>query len=695
MVKFGRYLLEAAAQTGIPATDFFDYKMVKKVCIKKIIDTKTEQARAFPEQTYEFAEVLDQQIAKIRAFIEKTTQDLDRQLNDLMKQEEEERKKKNSQKGSEYFLQKANQMGEEFVRLSSFVAINKLGIDKIIKKHDKHAAMLFRDVFPFFLQERALLHTHFFDAQILTLSDFFAKLRGEVVDKNIAVGTNFERQSIKYWVHPQDAMTVIMIIIQHLPVYSFKPSEAKGEFRRKCISDIKSTYYDNEKLYMYHERMKREEGASLIRIRWYDNKDTDLFVERKIHHEGWVQDSSTKERFVLPSRKIDSFIAGEYPVEAFVEDLKKKPKVNAETVAHQQELFTEVQRRFAKYDLFPSVRTHYLRMAFQIPGDATVRVSLDLDVEMSTEWLCPAGHWRSERPDGELTYHFPYAIMEVKLQGSGDQIPDWIKDLMNCKFCEAVPKFSKFGHGTATLHPDRINVKPYWFDQMNKEIESIYKPDRGTHLYREFRPPAQPSATPQPVALSLGLPGSPPPRDSSDNLSGERSDDDRNGDEHGAAAAGLRRRAVGAHRRTPWWLRTHEEGREVSTDLGRVPDVQVRVRVEPKTYLANERTFLHWLSISSLVAMMALAILRRPHATPVHPLTTVVGTSAFMVSVLYMLYALFTYMTRGKLISQGKPIRLDDNRGPVVLTLMLVCVVLVGSLSQLGLVPRPAVPAAP
>lgn len=51
-----------------------DYKMVKKVCIKKIIDTKTEQARAFPEQTYEFAEVLDQQIAKIRAFIEKTTQ---------------------------------------------------------------------------------------------------------------------------------------------------------------------------------------------------------------------------------------------------------------------------------------------------------------------------------------------------------------------------------------------------------------------------------------------------------------------------------------------------------------------------------------------------------------------------------------------------------------------------------------------
>ena len=35
---------------------------------------------------------------------------------------------------------------------------------------------------------------------------------------------------------------------------------------------------------------KRAQGASLIRIRWYDNKDSELFVERKIHHESWVQE---------------------------------------------------------------------------------------------------------------------------------------------------------------------------------------------------------------------------------------------------------------------------------------------------------------------------------------------------------------------------------------------------------------------
>jgi SPX domain protein involved in polyphosphate accumulation/uncharacterized membrane protein YidH (DUF202 family) len=684
MVKFGHYLLEAVEQTGIDASNFFDYKPIKKSIIKKLIETKTERGHAMPEQTYEFADILDQQITKIRGFIQKTTSELDRQLQDVMAEEAKERANPKSTKGAEYFLQAANRLGEEFVRLSSFVAINKLGIDKIIKKHDKHACMPFREIFPFFLQERALLHTSFFDPQILALSDFYAKLRGEVTDKNVGVGTNFERQSIKYWVHPQDAMTVIMIIIQHLPVYSFKPDD-KGDFKRKCISDINSTYYDNERLYMYHKRIERQEGASLIRIRWYDNKDTVLFVERKIHHESWVQETSTKERFILPSRKIDSFIAGEYLVADFMEELKKKPKLSPEELAHQKELFEEVQKRFTKYDLFPSVRTHYMRMAFQIPGDASVRISLDLDVEMMTEWLCPAGHWRTERPDGELTYHFPYVIMEVKLQGSLDLTPAWAKDLMNSKFCEAVPKFSKFGHGTATLHPDRITIKPYWFDQMNKEIESIYKPDRGTHMYREFRPPAKPSVTPQPVSVGLGVPraGTPNSNDQSDD---ERSDDGH-GVSHPSSVVGLRHRRIPAgQRRVPWWLRSSDENRDVADELSRIPDVQMNVRIEPKTYLANERTFLHWLSIASLVAMMALAILRRPGAAPLHPVTAVVGSSAFMCSVVYMLYALVTFVKRGRLISQGKPIRLDDSRGPVVLTLMLISVVVVGSLARMGVI---------
>lgn len=40
------------------------------------------------------------------------------------------------------------------------------------------------------------------------------------------------------------------------------------------ISDaslITSVYYDNDECQQYHDRLTREEGATLIRIRWYTN----------------------------------------------------------------------------------------------------------------------------------------------------------------------------------------------------------------------------------------------------------------------------------------------------------------------------------------------------------------------------------------------------------------------------------------
>lgn len=50
--------------------------------------------------------------------------------------------------------------------------------------------------------------------------------------------------------------------------------------------------------------MEKHEGAQLIRIRWYGNerpKDgEDAFIERKLHHESWVREASTKVRCEYP-----------------------------------------------------------------------------------------------------------------------------------------------------------------------------------------------------------------------------------------------------------------------------------------------------------------------------------------------------------------------------------------------------------
>lgn len=87
---------------------------------------------------------------------------------------------------------------------------------------------------------------------------------------------------------------------------------------------------------------------------------------------------------------------------------------------------------------------------------------------------------------------FPYAVLEVKLQTqAGQEPPQWIQDLTASHLVEAVPKFSKFIHGTATLFPDRINLLPFWMPQMDVDIR---KP--ATQRFGIERPLASTSLSP-------------------------------------------------------------------------------------------------------------------------------------------------------------------------------------------------------
>lgn len=66
---------------------------------------------------------------------------------------------------------------------------------------------------------------------------------------------------------------------------------------------------------------------------------------------------------------------------------------------------------------------------------------------------------------------FPYGVLEVKLATKvGEEPPQWIRDLINSHLVEAVPKFSKFIHGCASLLPERVDLVPFWLPQMDQDI---------------------------------------------------------------------------------------------------------------------------------------------------------------------------------------------------------------------------------
>jgi SPX domain protein involved in polyphosphate accumulation len=67
-----------------------------------------------------------------------------------------------------------------------------------------------------------------------------------------------------------------------------------------------------------------------------------------------------------------------------VEEMRMNGKNEVEIDAFST-LFTECQKQIDSKQLRPMIRTQYMRTAFQIPFDATVRISLDTNLAMIKE----------------------------------------------------------------------------------------------------------------------------------------------------------------------------------------------------------------------------------------------------------------------------------------------------------------------
>lgn len=168
------------------------------------------------------------------------------------------------------------------------------------------------------------------------------------------------------------------------------------------------------------------------------------------------------------------------------------------------------------------MRTFYNRTAFQLPGNATVRISLDTELTMVREDNFDGvdrthGNWRrtdlginhpfDSIPNSEKEL-FPYGVLEVKLATKvGEEPPQWIRDLINSHLVEAVPKFSKFIHGCASLLPERVDLVPFWLPQMDQDIRKpvtakskilIERPQSNIHSNASM----EGSALPSPAAKS-------------------------------------------------------------------------------------------------------------------------------------------------------------------------------------------------
>ncbi|KAK4055060.1 vacuolar transporter chaperone [Microbotryomycetes sp. JL221] len=371
--------------------------------------------------------------------------------------------------------------------LGHFTQLNLTGFHKITKKHDKRTGFTLKGEFMRNYLEKRPFYKENYDLLIVQLSRLYnlVRTRGHpVVGDSSAGGSQsaFVRQTTKYWVHPDNYVQLKLVILKHLPILVFNPDKP---FEKEDAA-ISSIYFDNENLDLYMGRLEKTEGAEAIRLRWYGGMGTKtIFVERKTHREDWTGEKSVKARFPIKEEQVNDYLNGKLTMDATFEQLRKKGKKSDKEVDSMVKLAREVQAAIRIKKLRPVMRTFYNRTAFQLPGDARVRISFDTQLSLVREdnWdgeVRAGDNWRRtdigidwpfpqlKDSDKEL---FPYGVLEVKLQTQmGQEPPEWVRELVSSHLVEAVPKFSKFIHGCATLMPNRVDLVPFWLPQMETDI---------------------------------------------------------------------------------------------------------------------------------------------------------------------------------------------------------------------------------
>lgn len=313
---------------------------------------------------------------------------------------------------------------------------------------------------------------------------------------------SFERKTTKYWVRPESVAVVKAWIVRYVPfllfgynnrelAYLLDPLDADllasaekfGTSPPREAQMVTSIYLDNAQCDSYHQRINRFEGAQLVRCRWYGmndgGPDVDIYVERKTHHESWSGLKSTKERFVLPQKRIKQYLDGQLDLEAWARHCENTLGWGPKKLDNFRRLATETNELVQSKKLKPMLRTSYLRSAFQASDNNEVRFSLDINLCMVDEFVQDDAFVHFSRPSQRRPWcrigeevlsrdevvRFPYAVLEVKLQTSSP--PAWVNQMLMESRSIWVYKLSKYIHGAAMLHRDRVIASgvPHWIPE--------------------------------------------------------------------------------------------------------------------------------------------------------------------------------------------------------------------------------------
>lgn len=242
----------------------------------------------------------------------------------------------------------------------------------------------------------------------------------------------FKRKEEKFILSISKASEIISIVKHDL---SFSQFNQNGS-----LTDIRTTYFDNDNFFIYHMKKNRLEKRYKIRIREYGKEgcfETYVWVElkEKTYGQGY------KSRFKINRKYINDFISGK---DVYKHVKKKNKGIHEEFLSV---LYHRIQDLIIEKQMYPRLVIQYQRLALQEQNPQGARLTFDYNLKGGV--LNKSNELFQELQNPEYFDKYK-SIVELKI---GNIYPEAAKQLKK-RFHIKKQKFSKFLFGMEALFRD-------------------------------------------------------------------------------------------------------------------------------------------------------------------------------------------------------------------------------------------------
>lgn len=506
-------------------------------------------------------------------------------------------------------------------------------------------------------------------------------------------------------------------------------------------STINCLYFDSPNFELYNDKLVKTSNSSSLRIKWIGklSDQPKITIERK-KFDQTSQDFSSGEKLTIKEKYLNSFVKGDFDKEKFVKKMIKRGSKEAE-IDQFVEIVDNLESFIKDHDLQPCLRTIYKRTAFQIPGDDKVRIVIDSDLMFIREDsfdqdrpIRDPQQWHRTDIDnskisnpysllrkGEFS-KFPYSIMEIKVKKNKlNKRSQWISDLVSSHLVKEIPNFSKFIQGIASLflEDDKLDNIPLWFHDLETDIkvdpEQAYIDSKKKNIKKQndednllkFKTMLSNSVSSTPRSKSFSgtllidnntqhsllagkLEGVPEQTIEGGSQSAttpllrstggidESSDDD----DYSPPNTNFISKITGGSAAVAKLVDADSEDEEIQLPEGVTkPDSYIKnagpLKIEPKVWLANERTFNRWLHVTTLLSSLTFIVYSSATKSNSFAIAEVLAYFYFALTLFSGVWGYYIFQKRREIIIERSEKHLDNIVGPIIVAGGLILALIV------------------